>query len=283
MSDNPTPLTVELTQAELERLIVVAGDLEFLRSLAADDLPSRTHTRLAAGVMRRLLIDGQLSTVVRKMSGVPLTSLTVSATDIDQSIDAWGNPKWIRFAWAGGAVSTQVDHYGFVFAVVPEEDRPAGMSPDQFVEQLGLPVSAERREMTVPEWLASTSVAIQSTVDGLLRASRRELLKYVANRKGGVHIDMRPSSARPNPRRIDKLGDFLDLGLMRVGQLSGPEFEIASMAHALATTPWAGKLIDAVRERVPEAFDARPRTLKIFTGMDDDGWTTMEFNPQPGA
>jgi hypothetical protein len=57
------PVQVELAfrlgGSDLERLVVVGDDLAFLAALPRDRLPTHTEVRLAAGVMRRLLVDGR--------------------------------------------------------------------------------------------------------------------------------------------------------------------------------------------------------------------------------
>ena len=76
---------LEFEGANLERLVSVAGDLEFLRSLPVDRLPTHTEVRLAAGVMRRLLIDNQLGNLIAQAAPHRKVRVSVEAVDIDTS------------------------------------------------------------------------------------------------------------------------------------------------------------------------------------------------------
>jgi hypothetical protein len=57
-----------LTGAEVERFVVVAGDLGFLASLPNDRLLTHTEVRISASIMRRLFVDGQLMAVWRTLT-----------------------------------------------------------------------------------------------------------------------------------------------------------------------------------------------------------------------
>jgi hypothetical protein len=59
VSGKSTEVRVELAGTDLERLVVVGGDLEYLMDLPCDRLLSHTEVRLVAGILRRLLVDGQ--------------------------------------------------------------------------------------------------------------------------------------------------------------------------------------------------------------------------------
>lgn len=58
-SGEPIDLEFRLGGPDLERFVVVGGDLEFLMSLPRDRLLTHTEIRLAAGVLRRLLVEDQ--------------------------------------------------------------------------------------------------------------------------------------------------------------------------------------------------------------------------------
>ena len=83
-TESPVRFEFELAGTDIERLVVVAGDLEFLRSLPRDRLPSHTEVRMAAGVLRRLLGDngGQLFRVWRLIDPEQVAPLTVEAIDL---------------------------------------------------------------------------------------------------------------------------------------------------------------------------------------------------------
>ncbi|MEI6137425.1 MAG: hypothetical protein WCQ48_08475 [Chloroflexota bacterium] len=112
------------------------------------------------------------------------------------------------------------------------------------------------------------------------------MLHYIANRKGGVHFD--PSRGIPpnsNKRKAaqEVANLLLDHGLLRGGHLSGPEFEVLSMAQALTDTEWCAELIRVAQEIAPAEFGGDPYELKFWTGQKEaDGtpWATSRFTSQ---
>src|SRR6266480_1397807 len=114
-------IQAQVAGTDLERLIVVGGDLEYLQNLPSDRLLTHAEIRLAAGVLRRLLVDGELHAVWRIIGAHEVTKLVVSATDIDTALAAWPI-GWIQYAWAGGASASGAHHAGVVFGVVPKEE-----------------------------------------------------------------------------------------------------------------------------------------------------------------
>jgi hypothetical protein len=87
VSGKSTEVRVELAGTDLERLVVVGGDLEYLMDLPCDRLLSHTEVRLVAGILRRLLVDDQLSVLWRPIGKVARTQPMVEATEIDSALD----------------------------------------------------------------------------------------------------------------------------------------------------------------------------------------------------
>jgi hypothetical protein len=116
---------------------------------------------------------------------------------------------------------------------------------------------------------------------------RRPALKYIANRKGGVHFDPKRDLTLKNVKkhRAEVEHHLLDHGLLRVGHLSGPEYEVVSMAQAVASSDWAQQFIEVARSAAPEEFGGDPHELKFWTGLeeaDGTGWATSRFEPNAG-
>src|SRR6266480_45064 len=220
-------IQAQVAGTDLERLIVVGGDLEYLQNLPSDRLLTHAEIRLAAGVLRRLLVDGELHAVWRIIGAHEVTKLVVSATDIDTALAAWPI-GWIQYAWAGGASASGAHHAGVVFGVVPKEEHERYGSINEFFRSHPLPTEGGVRKMVLDDWLRSTSVAIKTNEIGLVKISRRAVLTYIANRRGGVHFDSRRNveNLSPRKRRRENESSLLDHGLLRVGHLSGPEFEV---------------------------------------------------------
>lgn len=272
----------EFDGREVERLVTVAGDLDFLRALPRDRLLTHTEVRLAAGILRRLLIDNQLGAVMGSVVGKrPVLSL--EAVDIDTPLAQWP-AAWIRYAFAGGASVTGAHHAGVLLGVIPKAELEPYGSPEAFLEANPLPKQGAPQRMSLATFLASTSVAIATSEQGLVVISRKTVLQYVANRKGGVHFDSQRNLALNDVKKWRKEAAYhlLDHGLLRVGHLSGPEFEIQSMARAVSDEDWAAELIRVAEEAAPEDFSGDPNELKLWTGMqeaDGTGWATSTYGP----
>lgn len=283
-TDGASPaVQVQLGGADLERLVLVGGDLEYLIDISGiGRLPTHTEVRLCASVLRRLLVDNELGQLWRRI-GLKSTPLVVEVTEIDSALAAWPH-KWIRYAWAGGGVSVGAQHAGLVLAIIPRAEwMPLG-SAENFFKANPLPAQGRILNLTLSDWLRSTSVAIQTNEIGLVKVSRQSVIKYIANRKGGVHFD--PSRdltiAKIKRRQLEIESHLLDHGLLRVGHLSGPEFEIASMVQAIGTSAWAAEIVRLAHEAAPSDFQGDPNELKFWTGdkeADGTGWATSRFEP----
>jgi hypothetical protein len=276
-------IQAQVTGSDLERLVVVGGDLEYLQTLPNDRLLTHAEIRLAAGVLRRLLVDGELPAVWRIIGAHEVTKLVVSATEIDTALAAWPI-GWIQYAWAGGASVSGAHHTGVVFGVVPKEEHERYGSVDEFFRSNPLPTQGGVRKMVLDDWLRSTSVAIKTNEIGLVKICRRAVLTYIANRRGGVHFDSRRNVKNLNSRkrRRENESALLDHGLLRVGHLSGPEFEVQSMVQVLAASDHAQELVRIAHSAAPEDFYGDPNELKLWTGVqqaDGTGWATWRLEP----
>jgi hypothetical protein len=276
---------IELQGADVERLVVVGGDLEYLGALPRDHLPSHTEVRLAAGVLRRLLLDnsGELRRLWRALRLDQRAPLLVEAHDLGAFLDAWPD-EWVVHGWSGGAEFQAVaSHSGFVLYRVPRDAHEQYGSVDAFLAHHELPRQPEKVHMSLQRWLSGPAAAIQSD-QGLYVISREAVLKYVANRKGGVHFDpsRNVSVASLKRRRREAEYHLLDHGLLRVGHLSGPEYEVVSMAQTLSSAELCQEVVRVAREAAPEEFNGDPLELKFWTGtVEADGtrWATSRLLP----
>jgi hypothetical protein len=277
-------IQIQLSGPDLERLVLIGGDLEYLADLPTDRLLSHTEVRLAAGVIRRLFIDKQLSILWKRVEPSVYSRLTVEAYEIDSVLDKWPE-EWIRTAWAGGAPLDGLAHHnGSIFAIIPRDVIASYGSPEKFREANPLPMTGIERRMSIEGWLNSTSVAIQTNELGLVRISRSTVLKYLANRKGGIHFDPHRALRLPNRNKQRKESEFflLDHGLLRIGHLSGPEYELTALIRSLRKADWAQEIVRVAKETAPEDFGGDPRELKFWTGLkeaDGTGWATTKFGP----
>ena len=218
-----------------------------------------------------------------KIGGSAGHTLTVEATEIDTNLNSVPE-HWVRLAWTGRAKAALAHHDGFVCWSSRVEYEESG-SPDAAAEYLRSKMNVEQRVMSVEVWLRSTAVAIK-TDQGLFCISRRRVIQHIANRKGGVHFDPHRNLELRNPRKRRKEADdyLLDHGLLRVGHLSGPEYEVAAMAQTIAATDWAPQLIREGERLAPPDFRGDPRELKFWSGdreADGTGWATVRDGPPP--
>lgn len=239
---------------------------------------------MIASVLRRLLIDDQLSLLTGRTLGEAGAALAVNAIEIDSTLSSWPS-HWVRHAWAGGgAHSGGAHHKGLILTSIPEAEQEQYGSLEALNDAQSLVTAASGKLMRIDAWLRSTAVAIGTKEVGLVRISRAEVLKYIANRKGGVHFDPRREMVGLSKKKARReiQNTLLDHGLLRIGHLSGPEFEVVSMAHTLADAEWCSEIVRAARDAAPEDFGGDPSELRFWTGnreADGTGWSTSRFSP----
>lgn len=272
-----------LEPEELERTVVTAGDLEFLMQVSESSLPSHTEIRLAAGVLRRLLVDGQLRRTWSSFEDA-LGPLEVSATDLDQALDdfetGWSR-EWLIHAWAGGGSwqGMPAQHSGFLLCSVPPGAWESYGSPDAFFAARGGVPEPRTRDFKLDELLKSSALAVRVN-SRVWRISRQAVVQYVANRKGGVHFDpgrsLKPTAKNSKRRKLEQ-ALILDHGLIRVGHLSGPEFEVACLCQFLARAPWTSRVIEIAHDVAPAEFEGSPDQLHFWSPEGKGKWETMTF------
>jgi hypothetical protein len=116
---------------------------------------------------------------------------------------------------------------------------------------------AAERPYSLSKFCSSPSV-----ISGDSQVSRLEIIRYVANKLGGVHFDTKRGKWT-NPLQSRYL--FLDEMHLRVGRLPAAYFEALSITQSIAQADDSKKLIDRVRELFPEEAD-RDNKLSIREG-----------------
>ncbi len=171
------PSAVELSRSALERLVLVGDDLAYLTNLPSDRLFSHTEVRLCAGILRRLLVDGQLIAAWRSLGNEP-SSLIVETSEIDTALSKWP-AHWIKSAWAGGpGGGSQAQHAGLIIGSIPQAEYEQLDSMDSAFSAASLPTTGNRITMPLQTWLKSTAAAINTENMGLIRIKRESVLKY---------------------------------------------------------------------------------------------------------
>lgn len=160
MTASSRPLELEFRGDDVERLVVVGDDLRFLQDLPRDRLATHTEVRLAAGILRRLLIERNLEDLWARSTGKEKITLSVSATDLDAALNATAE-ELVWYAWAGGALSgTSAGHAGFIAAILKKADYDE-FGPEAFMKS-GKYGQPETASMDLRAWLRSTAMAAMS-------------------------------------------------------------------------------------------------------------------------
>jgi hypothetical protein len=76
-------------------------------------------------------------------------------------------------------------------------------------------------------WLASTCMRV-----GSVSVTRRDVIQFVANKLGGVHLDSKREAAHPGYRALDQARQALQLG-----DLDAVYAELAAIGQQLANSP----------------------------------------------
>lgn len=236
-----TPLTEE--QAH-EFLRIVRDDLLFLQSLNYER-PSRTDFRLASAVLRRLLHEGMYQ-AAWKIAGFE-GEQKISATDLQTMIKDVPD-RYIHYAYAGGATTEGAHHKGYLLLVVPRDEAKADGHEETAKRVSNLVKLGIIREFSLAEFCQSPSV-----VSGKAAVSRIGVIRYVANKLGGVHWD----NSRGN--WTDAVGGrhrLLDEDHIIVGRLPASLYEVVSIAQAISSSKDTGRLVDQIEVLAPEQAQA---------------------------
>jgi hypothetical protein len=209
-----------------DALATVIEDLEHFRDVWTGTLPD-PDIRRGSATLRRLLVEGEYGTAWRALgrSREP----TVPAPDLEAMLGSFDRAK-VGCALAGGAL-----HGGIVVA---------GLC---VVQGGGLPAPAQDaclfdRPYTLSQYLASACAYVYGT-----SITRRDLIKYMANVKGGVHLASN-SHARKRERELIARVGALE-GRVNHHSKDGLYVELLSIGQSLGKSPDCEALIADFRTR----------------------------------
>jgi hypothetical protein len=254
-----------VTPVEIPELLrIIRDDLVFLKNLNFGK-PSRTEVRLASVVLRRLLHEGLLQAGwnICFENGSPV----ITATDLEAMLDQV-QAKYIHYAYAGGAHTEGAQHTGYFLLVIPKEEFDANDPETKIREIQSFLKPGEKKDFLLPDFISSPCVT-----SGAASVSRLELLKYVANKLGGVHWD-NERGGWTGPVSSRHL--LLDEGHLIVGRLPAPLYEVLSIAEAIATAPDIEKFCNKVGETAPEE-DLALNVIKFREGRAGK-YSDLTFN-----
>jgi len=247
-----------------EVLRIVRDDLVFLKSLNYGR-PSRTEVRVASSILRRLLHEELLQSAW-KLAGLEAEP-TITALDLRTAVEDI-DPRYIQYAYAGGA-STQGARYSTnVMLKVPREEVEAE-GQKAVLERIQPKLKAgTRRGFRLREFSDSPAV-----ISGSASVSRVHVVRYVADKLGGVHWDPERGSWSGNSSSRDRL---LDEQHLIVGRLPAALYEAISISQAIAEADDVTRLIERVKEVAPE--HERAAEILSFRGGRIGKYADITFN-----
>jgi len=201
-----------------------------------------------------------------RLAGLP-DEPHLTAVDLDSMLRSVDR-KYIHYAYAGGATTEGAQHIGYVLLVIPKAEVESE-GQDAVLKRVSASMSpAERRDFALSEFCTSTCVA-----SGNAGVSRIGMVRYVANKLGGVHWDNQ-RGAWTDP--VGSRHRLLDEEHLIVGRLPAPLYETLSIAQAIAESTDTARLIQAIEVIAPEEEGAT-HVLKFREGRSGK-YADMTFN-----
>ncbi len=208
-----------------EQIKYIAEDLEYLRDGWGPDV-LEPDIRRGSAVLRRLLVESSFSQAWRA-AGFEKQPRVI-AVDLRNIFEKL-NLELVICSLAWGA------HFRGVFmsspCIYPGTTIPMG-KPSPAIRKDGFP---GEREFYITEYMESLSGIAEG-----IHVNRREIVKYVANVKGGVHLSSKRRSAE---KKLIKKMKMFEKKIM-AHTTDGILVEIVSIAQAIGMSDDARKLIE---------------------------------------
>ncbi len=208
-----------------EQLLTVAEDLEHLRDDWWND-PPEPVLRRGSVVLRRLLAEGVLQQAWKAV-GFPKEP-TIIAANLEEMLGR-DNLKTV-LAFAGGA------HFRDLVVAGARVTEGPQLPP----EPPGAPAGAAYA-FGLRQFIESPSLFVNGHL-----VSRRELVKYFANVKGGAHLEL--SSRRKKEEELFNRRMAQWQKAFGVLNLDAFFYELLSIGQAIGRAPDMQKLISAIRD-----------------------------------
>ncbi|QIM47917.1 hypothetical protein G9Q38_01335 [Pusillimonas sp. DMV24BSW_D] len=213
-----------------DSLVAVAEDLEYLSQWGSEI--TAAEIRRGTAVLRRLLVEDAYGIAWRTIGQAKQPSLI--AIDLDQMLG--GNSHKVIYALAGGA------HFrGMHMAcMLLNKGDPISQNPPTPIRQDGYPFE---RRFTVSEYLSSNAGVVEGR-----SFNRRDVIKYLANIKGGVHLSAQ--QRKTEIKLISRLGKIEKK--MMLHATDGLLVEAVAIAQALGTSADAKTYMSHIK--APSSF-----------------------------
>jgi hypothetical protein len=209
---------------------VVHEDLVFLRE-KWDQEVSDESLRRSSNVLRNLLVEDQYGRAWRAL-GLDRQP-QISAPDMDNYFDGFDISQ-IVLAQAGGAI-----YRGMQIAALCSGRYV--LSPEQRMKRVQKGPYALENKFYLREYLESPCMIVKG-----VKIARRQLIKYIANKLGGIHIDFRRDNASPEDRQyilLDSIPDNIE-----VAGKKPLYYELLSIGQCVAKADDTEKFISIVKE-----------------------------------
>ena len=217
---------------DYDSLIAIAEDLEYLAQWGSDI--SNAEIRRGTAILRRLLVEDSYGAAWRSVGEVKQPSLPA----VDLSLLLESDTNQVVYALAGGARFRGLQ---MACMMLNKGGKPIGGSPPPPMREDGYPFE---RMFTLSEFLSSMS----GVVDGRT-FNRREVIKYLANVKGGVHLSAQQRKAEA--KLIARLGKIEKK--MIVHNTDGLLVEAVACAQSLGNSNDAKTFVKKVQSLVLHA------------------------------
>lgn len=218
---------------EPEELITVAEDLDYLKTAWAGNI-SDAEIRRGSAILRRLLVEKRMGQAWRDVGferepTILAGNLEAQLSGVDKST--------IMVALAGGA--KQQDWTVSAMLVLklqsPEHEPPGRNFSSEEMEAI------MAHPFTLSQYVESECAVVQGQ-----SVKRRELIKYMANVRGGVHLGNEITGQKMEDsliRRIRLLEGGVD-----AFQKNGFTFELLAIGQSVGNSPDTQKLVDKIHE-----------------------------------
>ncbi len=219
----------KMSEEEERYLIkIVCEDLIYLKKEWDQEI-SDESLRRSSNVLRNLLVEDQFGKAWRIVGFEKQPR--IKAPDLELCIEGLDLSK-ITLAQAGGAFYHGMQIMAFAFGkyiLTPEQRKKRAQKTPESLE----------REFYLTEYLDSPCIIIKGT-----KINRRQLIKYVANKLGGTHVDFRRNPSIDADKKyivLDSTPNNLEIGEKKAVYL-----ELLAIGQSIAKTSDIEKFISMV-------------------------------------
>jgi len=214
-------------------LKVVASDLKYLGEEWDQDIDDDSLRR-SSNVLRMLLVDGKLLEVWRS-AGFDDQPQIVAPT-LEEHLKRF-RLEDIQLAQAGGA-----EFKGITVAAI--FTLSTSLNQEQIKELYALGPRVHTASYKLADFIESPCIIVEGII-----ITRRELVKYVANKLGGAHIDQRRDISKPQERKFVYLDKIRET--MQVAGKPAIYYELLSIGQSLVRSDDIKRLRQRLDNLIP--------------------------------